>query len=408
MLADADFADAKPSPEAMPDKVGGLGGSMFLPPDFPELRLFALLKSRIGRPNGPLTFFLERQEGDPDAMFKWDFLFVPCGNLKLQIIRGVGGIEIWWWGEQSTESEILAYLRNNIAKHHRAIDDTIKGLELHTLILNPYVRHRSIANLALEQLNQVNPVRPPPVMGDVEQIVSDDFSAKFTAFMNDVDRQASLMMLLVIESAFMAESYLNMILALLVRQEIRSVKPILTETLMRKWRNKIERLHVDCRQIPEAANMSDPRVTNAKRMFDIRNRIAHSYPDKDEMAVGKMWFYKCFPVLEKADAFGNFAIALHNQLPSPDEARFCKNAADALIVFLTEMIDPAHRDTIRIVTETNPLGYNETKGIYSVPFGESVVISVTTRRAAPTSDGTGSTLTPEIETDERLGECVGD
>ena len=129
-------------------------------------------------------------------------------------------------------------------------------------------------------------------------------------------------------------------------------------------------------------------MANAKRMFDIRNRVAHSYPDTEEKAIGEMWFYDCFPILKTAVPFMQFAIALHNQLPSPDEARFCKKAADELIEFLTDLVDPKLRDQMRFASESNPLGYNQTKRMYSVPFGRSIVMTVTTSLAPDTVEVT--------------------
>lgn len=378
MLTDVDLKDATQSPELMPPKGTSLSRRMFLSADFPELQLFGMLMWKFGHPNGPMTLYLPRSQGDPDAPFKWDYLFVPSGALRVQIIRGSGGIEVWCWGEAVTEEEVVGYLKNNIVRYEKEIAATVAGLERHTLILNPYVRHRQIAEFALEELDKIHPVEPVPLKGHVDKAELDDYLAKHRTFNEQVERQASLMMLLVSESAFMAEAFLNLLLAFLVRKEIRASKSIMTETLMRRWRAKIERLHVDCVAVPKAADLGDARMANAKKMFDIRNRVAHSYPDPEDMTVGKMWFYHCFPVLETAQPFMKFALALHNQLPSPDEARFCKKAADELIEFLTDLVDPALREETKFVTQTNPLGFNETKNIYSVPFGRMVLTSVTT------------------------------
>jgi hypothetical protein len=138
MLADADLKDATPSPEPMPPQGISLSGRFFLPPDYPELQLFGLLMWKIGHPNGPMTFLLTRQQGDPDAPFKWDYLFIPHGNLRMQVIRGSVGIEIWIWGEAAQEADILAYFKNNLARYQEEIAATIANLERHTLILNPY------------------------------------------------------------------------------------------------------------------------------------------------------------------------------------------------------------------------------------------------------------------------------
>jgi hypothetical protein len=174
------------------------------------------------------------------------------------------------------------------------------------------------------------------------------------------------------ESAYMAEAYLNLILAVFMRDEVRASQSIYTETLMRKWRSKIERLHLDCRYIKSPANLGDSRVRDAKEMFDLRNKVAHSYPDTDDLKLGTMWFHQSFPVLPSAVSFLSFAIALNNQLPSADDAIFCMKAADQLIAFLTELIDDRAVKTFKALAEANPLGFNETKKIYGVPFGPRV------------------------------------
>jgi len=155
----ADIAEAKLPSSPIPEKPGGIAGQMYLPSDFDEVKLYALLKWRFKKPNGFLTF-LGRPGGDPDGLFKWDFLFVPCGNLILQIIRGVDGIEVMWWGEGVEKQQILDYLFRNLSKYSEQINEEIQTLEKYTLILNPFVRHRSIVAFAKEELKSIKPRKP--------------------------------------------------------------------------------------------------------------------------------------------------------------------------------------------------------------------------------------------------------
>jgi hypothetical protein len=379
MLANVDIADASLSPEPMPKTPGGICGRLELPPDFPELRLFAMLLWKFRRPNGPLSLVCGGPDGDPDAPFKWDFLFVPHGELRLQVIRNGAGIELMWWGESAEPVDLIAFLESNIDRHDKEIAATIKQLEQYTLILNPYVRHRNIAAFALAELDKIILREPVPLRGIKTQDEVAGYSEEQKTYMELAERQASLMLLLVTESAFMAESFLNLLIALLVRPDVRASKAAMEETLMRRWKSKIERLNIDCLGIPKPADPGDARLGAAKKLFDTRNRVAHSYPDKVQMAVGKMWFHKSFPVLEKGEPFSKFVIALSNQLPSLAEARFCNKAADDLVEFLIALVDPTIRDEIQYATSRNPIGYNETKGLYGVPFGDFVVLAVTRR-----------------------------
>ena len=372
----ADIAEAKLPSSPMPEKPGGIAGQMYLPSDFDEVKLYALLKWRFKKPNGFLTF-LGRPGGDPDGPFKWDFLFVPCDNLTVQIIRGIDGIEVWWWGEEVEKQQILDYLLRNLSKYSEQINEEIQTLEKYTLILNPFVRHRSIVALAKEELENIKPRKPTISKGfkktkkEIEK-----YGKQFQAYMGKVQKQASATLLLVLESAFMAESYLNLILAFMLRPEIQTSKSILEETLLRKWRSKVEHLPVDCNYIKSRPDMGDVRIRDAKKMFDLRNKIAHSYPDRKAMKVGEMWFQYSFPILPKAEPFNDFTLALHNQLPSVEDALFCARSAERFIDFLTELIDEKVRDEFKFAAESNPLGFNETKGIFSVPFGKDAIIIV--------------------------------
>jgi hypothetical protein len=372
MLRDLDFADAIPSPEPTPAKANRPASRFRLPTDFSEIRLFSLLIWKFHRPNGILTL-VGRPGGDPDGPFKWDFVFSPDGTLRLWIIRGGSGIEVVAWGSACDLPDLLEYLNRNIELHANEINRATDTLESYTLLMNPFVRHRAMANLAHEELAKAHPSRPTTLPLSPQKVDVERYSRQWKAFMEAVEKQASLNMLLVMEAAFSVESLINLIIALLVRPEIRNSRAALDETLRRKWKQKIERLHIDCRYVA-APEMGNPNFRDAKEMFDLRNRIAHSFPDKVKMKLGHMWFQDKIPILETAEDYSQHALILHNQLPSVDEAKACWDASNRLIQYLQCLVSPELREQFIFFTESNPIGYNETKEMYGVPFGKTIFI----------------------------------
>jgi hypothetical protein len=371
----ADLVNAKLSPELIPTSNEGLSDRFVLSVEFDEIKLFALLKWKFGSPNGPITL-VGKPGGDPDGPFKWDFLFIPMDPLKLHVIRTVNGIEIRCWGGKASRGVILSYLENNLSRYKKIIDKSIQSLEEYTLILNPYVRHRAIIQMAANELSNISPQEPfLPSNIQVERAFYQKEIKDYQNFWQQVDGQALFSMLLVLESAFMAEAFLNLMLAILLRDEVKNTKKILDETVLRKWHAKIERLPVDCNFIKKSPDMGNHRIRDAKKLFDLRNLVAHSYPDRKEMKVGQIWFHHSFPILPKATPFHHFAMALSNQIPSVDEAWFCKKAAENLIAYLTELITDEVIKEFEMLSETNPLGFNEKKQLYGIPFGNFVIIS---------------------------------
>jgi hypothetical protein len=337
--------------------------------------LFALLKWKFGGPNGPLSY-LGRPGGDPDGPFKWDFLFVPLEPLRLQVIRSTSRIEVWWWGAEVHTEEVLGYLQHNLDLHKSEIDTSIGELEEYTLILNPFARHRAVVGIAADELSKTQPIRPAIAASvHVPRNVLTEQGEEFSAYLRAIDRQALFAITLVSSSAFMAEAYLNLILALFMREEIRRSNTALAETLFRKWRHKTERLPIDCHSVTVAPDLGDVRVRDAKRLFDMRNEIAHSFPDKTAMKIGTMWFDRCFPILAAAMPFHEFAFALSNQLPSAEESLFCRSAAEGFVQFLRSLLSPDAASLLELFARTNPLGFNNKKQIYGVPFGAAVIIA---------------------------------
>ena len=195
-------------------------------------------------------------------------------------------------------------------------------------------------------------------------------------YYQQVDRQALFSMLLVSEAAFMSEAYLNLMYAVFLRPEIRKTERLFNESLLRKWKSKIEHLPTDCIHITKTPDLGDNRIRDAQKLFQLRNRIAHSYPDRAEMKIGQIWFHKRFPVFPKAVPSHKFALALNNQIPSRDDAEFSLKSAEALLDYLRELLDPEMVEGFDMFAKSQPLGYNETKGIYGVPFANFAVMAI--------------------------------
>lgn len=133
---------------------------------------------------------------------------------------------------------------------------------------------------------------------------------------------------------------------------------------------------MDCNYIDKNPNLGDFRIRDAKKLFDLRNRIAHSYPDLDAMLIGEMWFFKSFPIFKYGLPSHKIQFALNNQIPSKDDALFAFSAANNLIQFLNELISDKIIHEFLEFAKSNPIGYNVSKGIYGIPFANISIMSL--------------------------------
>lgn len=191
----------------------------------------------------------------------------------------------------------------------------------------------------------------------------------FMKYMKDMDKEAAYSISLCTHSAYMVEAYLNLMLAIFVKPEVKEEKAIYKETIRRGWRKKLKRIHLDCRHISKA-DLTNSIVRDLGQVFDLRNKIAHSYPHKDDLIVERMFFYKNFPILRNPVPFDTFQVAANNRLPTRSQAKNCYDKAQKMVDYLSSLIEDKARANFEIFADSNPIGFNETVGVYSVPFGK--------------------------------------
>ncbi len=342
-----------------------------VPEDYSEIDIFCLFQARLGRPNGPMTSAIGF-DGDPNAPWKWDFIFSLPGIGTIEVCRSWKHIELHTRRVTVSKEELLGFLTFNLEIHKEKIAEARKALEDYCLIINPYKRHKLLAKSAKEDLDSIKviePYYPESMMASSDQIRLHNES--IDAYKKAMDKETAYSITLCTHSAYMVEAYLNLMLAIFIRPEIKEDKSIFKETIERRWKLKLRRLHLDFRYVSKA-DLGSAIVRNVENMFRLRNKVAHSYPDKDDLTVAHMWFFKNFPILNNPVPFDKYQIAMNNRLPTRQQAQDSYDDALKMVEFLLSLIDKNVKEHFEFLAESNPIGFNEAKGLYSIPFGQRV------------------------------------
>jgi hypothetical protein len=191
------------------------------------------------------------------------------------------------------------------------------------------------------------------------------------AHMDATRRETFYAMSLVTASAFMAEAFLNVLLALTMQPAIRANDALFEETLRRPWKSKVQNLPLTSMVVRDAPDMGDSRVRNADRLFALRNRIAHSYPD-DELAVAHVHFFRSYPILDDGGSFDDFQLATQRLLPSREDAIAAYAAAQRFVEFIGDAVAAPVREQVIFSCSAMPLGWRPDTETFSVPFGVQV------------------------------------
>jgi len=374
-MIDYDIANATLKNVDIKNDFRGKTVNYTFPKEFNEVELFSLLLWKFKFPNGPMSMFID-SNGDPDAPFKWDYIFGFDSGEKIHILRSVSNLEVFINPKTTSKEVFFEFIENNLSAHREEVYKTLMNLENYVLLINPYKRHSRITDLAADELNKISYKTPvPPPQGSPKTLVTQYYD-RYKVYLNIREKETLYSIMLVNESAFRVESYINMILAFFMKNKIKNDKDLFQETMRRGWKKKLQHLYLDCNYINENAEISKAQLIEMDKLFKMRNKIAHSYPDKKDLEVSKMWFWRNFPVLKNPIPFNVFQVGINNKLPTRDEALSLKTIADDAIISIDSFIEERMKNAFKITVNANPLGYNESKQLYSTPFSEAIIIGL--------------------------------
>jgi hypothetical protein len=353
-----------------------------LPSSFPEATLFALLKSLFGRPKGFMSLALglknpEGLRGDPDAPFKYEFSVRLPDHTYLSVVRSWLNLEVRRFGGNLALDEILRMFTYNFDLHKDRLKKTLEDLEKYRLVINPHFRHRQMMAYFEKELRglEVKDLDLPKSLiakeGDIRVL-----GEQLQRYMKETERQNIIATSLVMESAYTAESFLNLLIAVLQNKTLSQNSVILRDALKESWKDKLLRLSLHCVGIATQPKETDQEVRDLDTIFKLRNKIAHSYPDPDDLCVAKIWFDDRIPLLPRAEAYVPYQHGADAILPRRLEALECPPKAQRFMDYLLAKLSDEVRPGIIMFAKTNPIGYSEKTGRFGIPFSGTITMSL--------------------------------
>jgi hypothetical protein len=151
---------------------------------------------------------------------------------------------------------------------------------------------------------------------------------------------------------------------------------MLSDALYETWRDKVERLPLHCDRVAKQPSLNDKPVKNLERVFKLRNKIAHSYPDQEDLCAAKIWFDQSIPLLPACESHVIYQWGVNSLLPSREEALGCPSIVNGFISYIEGILDRDAKEMIQRAARTNPLGFSEVTKRYGIPYGEDIVVGL--------------------------------
>lgn len=336
--------------------------------------LYCYLYARFGMPNGLQNFL---RNDSSDNLIHWEWTFATDDGLIL--IQGHNfRTEVHCMGEfnesEYQRSDFIDQIKNDFAAHGKRMAEVRKStLEKWAQFVNPYDRIKSAIDTLVAELDALDL--------DADAYRTTDLAELRTEY----DREAWKDMARRFSKGFgicfgirsmlpvMAEAFVNLLLFLLARPEIKSDARLFENLIRQPIDIRIKSLHINCVGIASAVDYTTEPCKNYHSLVNERNDLLHGNVAIEKLTFDEVYFNKNVPVFveyrsvwERSFGVGLESVGLHKV---KDEM----TVVSSFIAYVLERLTPKVREQVEMLMENRDLGYNYANKRVGLLFSKRLV-----------------------------------
>lgn len=338
--------------------------------------VYALLNSKLDtKPNGMMTR-LQRDNMPLNSLWWWDFTFESdIGSIS--ILKGNTSFEAQLFLDDES-FDIVKFLKDNLTKYSELVDETIGTYELHRTYINHYQSYKTTTRHLYDKIQALDLTKPEmPRHSDATGESVKAFVDSLQQYtLNSVEYHA-LGKSLLLHSAFMAETFINLLIRVGASSTIREQKHLLDLHLNSNFKTKLQNLNVLCMYTTGDVEVNSDPVKNILEVMTMRNKYVHGDESSRLNRLDDVYFDELFPLYDLDSnniAINSIQNTYHN--PPRQDVEQAYESANAFIEYVSSLIHPDAQYEIGMIMEQNPIGYNSKTYKYSVIYPTAIAFGM--------------------------------
>ena len=335
-----------------------------------HVEVYCLLKSKVSdTPNGFLTMLMvDKPIGN---LFWWDFL-IESELGYIHFARSQSKIEVLT-NIDSAGFDVIDFIRSNIKIYSKKINDTKKGLETHTLYVNHYKSYWECTRKLWSEIKELK-ISPKEADEDLERNPTQT-EARLGEFIDTNIKFHTCGKSLLLNAAFMVESYLTLLIRLTAKNDLKEYPDILKKHLNSNFTDKLKNLKYYSFVLKTDVDINNRIITDTLKVIELRNKYVHADLSSRLNELGVVFFdeyYPVFPAYKYSPIVEN--IVRVYQVPSFESIKFAYEASLEFVKYLDSLfIEEEVVHAVRMIMGQNPIGFNQHTKNYSAIFSNLLV-----------------------------------
>lgn len=354
-------------------KIGG--GTWTIVNEIKPSDLFCYLFAKYGKPNGVQNVL---RQDDSDNLIHWDWtLHHPNGlimflgmNLRTEI-QLVGKD---WNFEKCDLSQLIGFIKRDISQYGKEIKRIRAELfEDWDVFVNPFYQMKSSI---LKLQSELDSLRLNPEKDEISEIpihmCETDFSEKWYLLAQKYEKGSGIAMGIRAMIPVLAESFVNLILFVLSRKDIKDNKRLYENTVRSNIDVKIQSLHINCVGFKCAIDWKSKECTAYNKIVNERNDMLHGNIVIEKQKYDEIFFCGKVPIFKSYKNPWKQTIGVSIEASGINRVASDLSIVMNLIDYILTCLEPKTRTELEMIMNRRDVGLNKKTGRLGILLPEHI------------------------------------
>ena len=337
--------------------------------------LYLYFHAKFGPPNGFQNFL---RSDDSDNLVHWDWTFKHKNGLlsfwgmnRRTDILFIGN----WDFDKIDKAQVIRSIKTDFKNFGAKMSKLrTKLLENWETFVNPYHNLESSIRMMEKELKELQVCPETDRFPDYE---SPSGAIKVGEIVSDISKRYAraygIAKSLQVLTPVMAESFINLLLLLLMKKEVRENERIKDSVIRANIDIKVQSLSLHCNGFEKPVDWKNETCVNYNRVINNRNDILHGNIVIPKLKTGEIFFNGRVPVFKQYNDMWEQLFERRLKASGFNQVANDLKAVRDFVSYILDCLDSAHKRMLQLFMERSEIGRNFEDGRFGLLLPDHLV-----------------------------------
>lgn len=329
--------------------------------------LYCYLYAKYGPPKGILTLLRNKELGS-DNLIQWDWMLKSdLGTLHIQGHNFRTEVFVTHNMDKNSlkVSDFIEQIKSDFKNYRKEVSNIKQSLEKWTEFVNPFFIIKSTINQNFSKLEKLQLDLSKDKISSIFELEDEHKWAEIT---NKYYFAIGLIHGLRSMLPVMAESFINCLIFILCKSEIKSSSRLYDSFIRQPIDIRIQSLHLNCNYFISPIDYSSEECKKFHTLMNERNDILHGNINVKKQSFGEVYFNKDMAIFDNYQDHWEKSIGILMQSVKLDTIYQDLKVVEKFIEYILSKVEPQISENLKNILDKTYLGFNEKTGRIGILF----------------------------------------